>query len=446
MIATFLRHYFGARRRFVRLSGDSLTRFQDGRARRIAALAAARSPFYRERWAGCDLDDWRTLPTADKRAMMADFTRFNTRGVDGGVAMAAALAAEASRDFRPTVPGTDLTVGLSTGTSGHRGMFLVSPQERAMWAAAVLARALPGPLWRAGGWRVSLLHRSPSNLYDRIRGRFVRFHFHDLATPLEETVARLNDERPHILLGPPTLLGSLADERAAGRLKVRPERVFSVAEVLEPQDDARIAAAFDLPALSQIYQCTEGLLAASCPHRRLHLTEDLVAVQTEPLPGGRAAPILTDLWRTTQPIFRYRLGDVLTLSAPDTLCACGSRFRTVERIEGRQDDVLTFLTPGGKPKDIYPDTIRRAVLLASGEIADYAAEQRRPGEIRVFLEPTPGADLAEVTRAVRAELSRVLAESDCRAAEIEFSMSFPSSPPQAKRRRVRNLWRGKTDV
>ena len=409
----------------------------------MVEFAVRDSPLYRKLWEESDLTDWKTLPTVDKKVMMADFTRFNTLGIDGDAAMAVALAAERSRDFQPTLAGTDLTVGLSTGTSGHRGLFLVSPREQAAWAGAILARALPGPLWRRGGWHVSLFHRAASNLYDRVRGRLVQLHFHDLTTPLADAVRSLNAERPHVLLGPPTLLGKLADERLAGRLTIRPERVFSVAEALEPQDDERIAAAFGLPALSQIYQCTEGLLAVSCPHFRLHLMEDLVAIQTEPLENGRVAPIVTDLWRTTQPILRYRLGDVLTLAPPDVRCQCGSRFRIIERIEGRQDDILAFLTPAGETVDWYPDTVRRAVLLASGEIADYAASQSRPGELCVYLELVPGAELARVEVAVRESFARLLESSGCRPAQLRVCTPLPPPTSGAKRRRVQNLWRGK---
>jgi hypothetical protein len=39
-----------------------------------------------------------------------------------------------------------LTVGLSSGTSGNRGVFLVSRAERLRWAGILLGRALPGHL------------------------------------------------------------------------------------------------------------------------------------------------------------------------------------------------------------------------------------------------------------------------------------------------------------
>ena len=122
--------------------------------------------------------------------------------------MSVALAAEQSRDFTPTVDG--LTVGLSSGTSGHRGLFLVSPAEQAMWAGVILARALhtlPSP----AAPRVAFFLRSHSNLYQQVNGALLQLRYFDLMAPLADSIASLNSYQPHILVGPPSLLGFLAD-------------------------------------------------------------------------------------------------------------------------------------------------------------------------------------------------------------------------------------------
>jgi putative adenylate-forming enzyme len=432
MLLTFLRHYLGARRRFHGLTEASLHEFQNIRARKMVRFAMAHAPYWREHWKGCDPNDWRTLPTSDKASMMAEFARYNTANIETEVAIEAARLAETNRGYRPIMVGNaNLTAGLSSGTSGHRGLFLVSPGERAAWAGVALARALPGSLWQPPtptSWRVSLFLRAASPLYETVRGRFVRFHFHDLTEPMEQSVAALNTETPEILLGPPSLLARLAAERRAGRLQIQPMRVFSVAEVLEPQDEAMLAEAFGLKRIHQFYQATEGLLAVTCAAGGLHLQEDIVAVQTEPLSDGRCSPILTDLWRTTQPILRYRLGDVLRLT--EKPCPCGSVFRTIEAIEGRQTDLCQF---GGQP--VYPELLRGAVL-AQGGIADYRLIQERPNHLAVYLQPARGADPAAVEWAVRESLSRLLPGSDI---EIRNGLP-PADPVTRKRRRVQRCW------
>lgn len=430
-------HFLAAHWRWRTLDPPALRAFQEQRARRIVRYAAAHSPFYRAHWQGCDRRDWRTLPTVDKALMMAHFDGFNTRGITCDAAMQVALRAEQTRDFAPTVRG--LTVGLSSGTSGHRGLFLVSPQEQALWAGVILSRALHG--LRPRRTRVAFFLRSHSNLYAQVNGALLQLRYFDLMTPLAEAVSALNRYQPHIVVGPPSLLGLLADAQEAGSLHIRPQRLIAVAEVLEPQDELRLSNCFQVP-VHQVYQCTEGLLAVSCPHGSLHIQEDIVAVQCEPLPaepGGalRVTPIVTDLWRRTQPIIRYRLNDVLQLA--EQPCACGSCFRVITRIEGRCDDLCYFLQPDGARRPFFPDTIRRAVLLAAAAIADYRAVQERDGQLHVQLALLPGADAAAVRQAVAASVIRTVQQYGCQSPVVEVDTHLPPTPPGSKRRRVQRV-------
>lgn len=438
-------HFLRARRAFTHLRGENLRAYQDRRAREIVRFAAERSPFYRARWGGSNLADWRILPTIDKRAMMEHFDHFNTVGLTRDEAMAAALRAEQSRDFTPTV-GKRVTVGLSSGTSGHRGLFVVSPAESAAWAGTILARVFPR--LPSSGYRIALFLRSNSNLYERLgASRRVIFRWFDLMTGPEEAVTALNSFAPQLLVGPPSLLSMLATAAVRGTLRIRPKRLLSVAEVLEPQDRERLESVFGAP-VGQIYQCTEGLLAVTCPHGRLHIQEDLVAIQYEPLspndPTG-VTPVVTDLWRRTQPIVRYRLGDVLRLTPSDIPeCPCGSTFASIDSIEGRCDDLCWF--PGEEPegetmalRPFFPDTIRRMVLLADADIEDYAAVQERPGHLRLFLEVKEGTSFDKVAAAVRESAIRIVVGYGCLALQIEIEPGLPAADPMAKRRRVRCL-------
>jgi phenylacetate-CoA ligase len=471
---------------------ESLRRYQEERARRIVAYAAKHSPFYREHWAGYDPREWRSLPTVDKAAMMTNFDRFNTYGVTKEEAFEVALRAERERDFAPTLRG-NLTVGLSSGTSGHRGAFLVSPAETAAWAGTVLQRVLHR--LPPSGYRVAFFLRSNSNLYERVNGR-VRFRWFDLMTPVLEAVSALNVFQPNLVVGPPSLLLSLAKTARRGILTIRPERLVSVAETLEPQDKAELETTFGV-SVGQVYQCTEGFLAATCPAGRLHINEDLVAMQFErleestpgtpppsPLPifdrrggdernagalpdaagrvsptpappllskigrglgggvsgGQRVTPIITDLWRRTQPIIRYRLGDVLTLEEENTPCPCGCGFRVIRSIEGRCDDVCYFPDVStGAPRRFYPDTIRRMILLADDSIADYAAVQDTPGHLRIHVAVTDGTDFAAVRDNLLRSAGEVLAQYDCQAAMIDIVEGLPGLVPGTKRRRVISL-------
>jgi phenylacetate-CoA ligase len=389
------------------------------------------APFYRDHWRGYDLANWRALPTVDKRLMMDHFDTFNTRALSGEQAMRIALEAEQRRDFTPTLDG--FTIGLSSGTSGHRGLFVAGPAEQAAWAGTILARTLHNLARR---YRVAFFLRSNSNLYERAGGAFIQFRYFDLMLPLREAIARLNAYRPQILIGPPSLLDMLAHERERGSLRIAPERLISVAEVLEPQVQDRIEAIFGVP-LHQVYQCTEGLIAISCAAGTLHVQEDIVALQYEPLDGNRVTPIVTDLWRTTQPIIRYRLNDVLQL---DPLpCRCGSPWQAIHAIEGRSDDVCYFEAATGGLRAFFPDTIRRMILLSSEAIREYEAVQQQPGHLRIFLDVAAGTPFASVVASVRESVTATIAQYDCRQADVTIEAGVPPVVPGIKRRRVRRV-------
>ena len=426
-------HFVRARWRWAHLRGGALARYQERRARQIVAYAHKHSPFYRAHWAGHDPQDWRTLPTVDKQLMMAHFDDFNTRGISREAALAVALRAERERDFQPTLDR--LTIGLSSGTSGHRGLFIAAPHEQAAWAGTMLARTIHTLRRRL---RVAFFLRSNSNLYERVGGRLVLFRYFDLMLPLADAVAQLNDFQPDVLIGPPSLLGFLAASAASGGLHIRPERLISVAEVLEPHDRERITAAFGAP-VEQIYQCTEGLLAVSCAAGALHIQEDVVALQLEPLPGDaeRVMPIVTDLWRTTQPIIRYRLNDLLQIDPRP--CACGSAFRVIRAIEGRCDDVCYFEALAGGTRPFFPDTIRRMILLASAQILDYQAVQERCGDLRIRLSIPDGAAFDAIAQAVRASVAATVAQYACRPPTVTIEQGIIPAVPGAKRRRVQRI-------
>ena len=395
---------------------DALERWQDRRVRRHLRRVLPASPYYRERFGGAA--DWRDAPTTDKAAMMAEFDRLNTVGVGREEALGVALEAESSRDFAPMVGR--ITVGLSSGTSGSRGVFLASPAERARWAGTILAKALPSSLLIGPRHRIAFFLRANSNLYDTVRSRRVRFEFFDLMAPLEDHLARLDALAPTVLVAPPSMLRMLSEARNAGALAATPGKVISVAEVLDPLDAVHIARAFGGP-IHQIYQATEGLLGTTCAHGTLHLAEDGLVIQREYLDPDhtRFTPVITDFRRVSQPILRYRLDDVLVLR-PEP-CPCGSVMTALDCVEGRADD-LFYLPPaaGGPLRPVFPDFVRRAIIAASDGILAYGVRQVAADGIELFLRVRPGGEPSEIRRAAVQALDELWRRLGCRVPAVRF--------------------------
>ncbi|TGU70391.1 CoF synthetase, partial [Mesorhizobium sp. M1C.F.Ca.ET.144.01.1.1] len=124
---------------------------------------------------------------------------------------------------------------------------------------------------------------------------------------------------------------------AAENFRLRPKRVFSASETLDPVDRPVIESFFRLP-LDQIYMATEGLFAVTCRKGGLHLAEDSVFFEFEPAGEGLVTPLVTAFRRRTQIMARYRMNDLLRLSGQP--CGCGSPLRCVDEIVGRIDDVF----------------------------------------------------------------------------------------------------------
>ncbi|MES3034664.1 MAG: F390 synthetase-related protein [Gemmatimonadota bacterium] len=427
-------HYVAARWRAATLHGNRLAEWQERRARDLVDYVRARSAFHRRHWHDLPTRDWRRLPTVDKAMMMADFDHHNTLGIARDAAMQVALTAERDRDFSAALQGC--TVGMSSGTSGHRGLFLVSPSEQTRWAGTILARAIPD---LRPGHRVAFFLRANSRLYERTSS-VVQFRFFDLLQPLDAMLATLNTFRPQLVVGPPSLLGMLADAREAGTLHASPTRLVSVAEVLEPHDRARIEATFQAP-VGEVYQCTEGLVAVSCRHGLLHVQEDVMVLQQEPIDDDaeRVTPILTDLWRRAQPIVRYRLGDILRLDA--TPCRCGSSWQRIAAIEGRQDDLCWFPQVDDSLRAIFPDAIRRMVLLADDRIVEYRAEQAEAGGLTLQIALRDDTAFADVAERLQHTVRAALAEYGCHAVSVRVEQGVPPLPAGSKRRRVVCSWR-----
>ena len=97
---------------------------------------------------------------------MLNFDQINTMSITISEAMEVAEKAEQLRDFSPTIK--DITIGLSSGTSGNRGVFMASQKERANWVACVLDRVIGFSLKKR---RVAFFLRANSNLYSSITSK-----------------------------------------------------------------------------------------------------------------------------------------------------------------------------------------------------------------------------------------------------------------------------------
>lgn len=398
-----------------------IERWQRWNIERLRRHAIAHAPFYQR------LGDvaFSAFPVIRKSDIMAEFDAFN--GIGLGTAEAWAMLE------RGTAPaGHDL--GCSTGTSGNRGLYLVSDRERFVWLGTIVAKAIPDVLRRRH--RVSVMLPRASRLYDAANeSRLFTLQFLAMDRGLEAIASALGTFRPTILVGPPKALRWLAEHGA----RIAPERIFSSAEVLDAPDRAIIEAAFGA-RLGQIYMATEGLFAVSCPHGTLHLAEDAVQFDYEAVAGdaGLVSPIVTDFTRRTQVLARYRMNDLLRLSpAP---CRCGSALQAVDEVVGRRDDVFQIPPHDGGQAlvTVTPDVLRNAVLAVDRGIDDFRIRQTGANAIDLVLPPRLSGTTAVAARQALIELGQRLGT----APDITVRREALPVETTAKLRRVERRWPG----
>jgi putative adenylate-forming enzyme len=412
-----VRAYLAARWRSRRLHSRAvIARYQQRQLARLMADAARDLPFY-QTFAERPFTDW---PVIDKAALLAEFARINRAG----------LSAEQVRQAlgRGEERLGDHLIGMSTGTSGNRGYYVITQAERFVWLGTILAKALPDALWRRH--KVALALPALSDLYRSASlGSRIELRFFDLARGPEAWINELRAFAPDTIVAPPKVLRWLAERDALGA-----ERIFSGAEVLDPIDRSAIEAATGR-TVRQIYMATEGLFAVSCPHATLHLAEDVVHFEFErPDPASElVTPLVTDFTRRAQGMIRYRMNDLIELS--DAPCPCGSAFQALRHVEGRSDDA--FLLPGadGALRMVTPDVLRNSLLDAEPAIRDFRITQTGANEVAVQLEPgLPAASDGLVKAALEAALAR-------RGLTARIGLSRGITPDFSRKlRRVSRAW------
>ena len=435
-----LYHYLRTRYRKDWSSRAVLEQWQEKKIIRHVRHIRQQSPFYRQWWQGIPDHQWRDFPLIDKSLMMEHFDSLNTLGIMKKEAMQIADQAEQTRDFEPTLQG--VTIGLSSGTSGNRGLFLVSPQEQAQWTGTVLAKLLPGGIRQPE--KIAFFLRANSNLYESVQKGKLEFCYFDLLLPIKAHMEQLERYRPSLLIAPASMLRLLAEQKAAGSLTIEPRKIISVAEVLDPLDRQAIESAFK-QKVHQVYQCTEGFLGATCAYGNLHLNEDIVHIEKEMLDeqSRRFVPIITDFSRVSQPIIRYRLNDILTESAEP--CPCGSSMITIEQIEGRCDDILYVAHQTTAEKiPLFPDLITRAIIGASADIEHYRVIQYQINQLEISYRLTGKTNHIAHDQEIEAQIidriQHICHHLQAVTPTITFT-AYEFTPGIVKLRRVEQKWK-----
>jgi putative adenylate-forming enzyme len=362
--------------------------YQEKQLRKLYQYAIKNSPFYQELYKDNPfetMEDFYQLPTVNKTIMMDHFSTLNTCGIEKDDVMKYAVQMEKDKTFLGYYQDK-YVVGLSSGTSGNKGIYITPKEITKRLPAVFLARG--GFPLRLLPYRILFMLRVFSQGFEDINSKIISLNYLSTMEDIQIVIKRINNLKINILMAPPSFIRELLPYK--DQINVPIKRIMTYAEVLEEEDKARFEKDFNTRVI-EIYQASEGQIASACKEGHLHINEDLVFVElydeednfiVEPNVVGHKM-ILTNLVNTAQPLIRYEMNDMIILDEP---CECGSKFRRIKKILGRHDDLLYFYNKDKERKYIFPDLFVRWIIVVSDNIREFQVFQKEINKIRIVID------------------------------------------------------------
>lgn len=420
---------------------------RQSRTARLIAFAREHSPVYARAWRALPQRALALaeLPVATKRELMANFDdwvtdpRVDRRGVEAFLADRTHIGERFLERY---------IVWKSSGSTGEPGIFVQDAAALATYDALIAVQlagtrlAVPyawGLLARGG--RAALIaatgdHFASIASWQRVcRGTpWPNARAFSVMDPLARLVAELNDYAPAFLASYPTVLAQLADEKAAGRLRIAPACLWSGGECLAPSTAQAIERAFGCPLINE-YGASECMsIAFGCREGWLHVNDDWAVLEPvdrnyRPAPPGEPSHtvLITNLANRVQPVIRYDLGDSV-LAKPEP-CACGSPLPAI-RAEGRHDEVLSLASADGRMVSVLPLALTTVVEDAA-EVHRFQIVQQGPDRLALRLDPCEASRRKVAWRAAEKALHRYLADQSLANVEVVLDRRPPVADPRS---------------
>lgn len=306
---------------------------------------------------------------------------------------------------------------LSFHTSGSTGTPI-----RSLWTTAELRASMALREARSAGWAGVSFGRPRATFSGRMvepdpesRGPFHRYNaaerqvylspFHLRPGNAARYVEALWKHRVEWLTGYAVSYFLLARMILDRDLKVPPlAAVVTTSEKVTPAMRDVMQAAYHCRVFEEYSTVENALFASECEAGRLHVSPDAGVVEILRADGSRCAPgetgevVATSLFRTSQPLVRYRIGDLARWSGEG--CPCGRGMPVLEEVVGRVEDVV--VGPDGREMVRFHGIFVDQPHVREGQII-----QEELGRIRVRVAPADGfgpADEAEIRRRITQRL------------------------------------------
>lgn len=329
---------------------DERRDLQNRALQRTVRRLAKRSPFYRERLAGLDLDGL-TAETLTRIPV--------TRKAD---------LIQRPADFLCSAPYLSTQ---TTGTTGRPVQIWLSRYEMELWPALIsLSMVLRGDLGPGDRMQINLSSRATAAVQEDVEVcRLANASCHVVGQiPADESVEHLlgrGGDRPTVLTGNPSYLGRMvtaARQRGYGPDDFGLRAVYAGGEMLSRTLTQALRETFGAREVGDTFGMTELLPVGgrTCSRRHLHIdpnmgyTEVLDLETGEPAGPGRLGELTVTPYypyRECMPVLRYNTGDVVRTLDGEPECELAA-VPAVSQILGKAGTL--FRTAGAvvTPRDI----------------------------------------------------------------------------------------------
>lgn len=279
----------------------------------------------------------------------------------------------------------------TSGSSGNP-LTVVKDRDKSAYTRAVMYRCyhqygidIGDRQARYWGVPVSAQNSLKEKVKDLLGNRIRLSAFDIQERSLEAFTKRIVKFKPKYFYGYPSVLHKYATWILENDIDLSPLKLLAVittGEILYECQRIAIRKAFNCRVVNEYGSTEIGVLAFECRKGNLHINADHVYLETEDLYAGKDAGevIVTELNNEYNPLIRYRLGDVASIS--NCKCDCGINFPLLGSLKGR--DSTFIVTPEGR---FINDAILEYVF--SSGICQFRAVQDCVDALKIEIVRTP---------------------------------------------------------
>lgn len=276
----------------------------------------------------------------------------------------------------------------SGGTTGLPRPMLYSPQDRETMAILggrrfALHGVRPGDLVLVT-YALGLSNggMAPREALWRYTGAIPVMSGSGATTPTRRQIELIKAWKINVILGFPAYLRHMAlvarDEMG---IDVRTLGIRLIGTHLGMDDRSQIEGLWDAPCFDMYGTHESGMLGAECRHQSgMHVQEDAFILEIADPESGRILPdgdkgtiYITTLYKWGAPQIRFNVNDISAFATDS--CPCGSTMRRLQRIFGRNDNMVKL-----RGVNVFPEAVGAVVVEDLRTNGEYFCMVDRVGE------------------------------------------------------------------